>query len=159
MLRKYKTWTKGLIIAILLGLSAGMLYGSAISASSQELAVFEAVWETVNENFYDPEFNGVDWAQAREQYRPQVSQASSKAEKAALINDMLAELKTSHTRFYTAGEPAYYQLLGIFYPRSRELQSQLEDTFPNGKLDFNNYQFFSLYDEWLIAYCVVVDRS
>jgi carboxyl-terminal processing protease len=41
-------------------------------------AIFEEVWETVNDNFYDPNFNGVDWRAMGEKYKPQVMQAQSK---------------------------------------------------------------------------------
>src|SRR4051794_14724860 len=30
------------------------------------------------------------------------------------LNDMLSELHASHTRYYSAEEPEYYQLAGIF---------------------------------------------
>ncbi|MEM9905586.1 MAG: S41 family peptidase [Cyanobacteria bacterium P01_D01_bin.44] len=98
--------------------------------------LFDAVWETVNDNFYDADFNGVDWATAGKQYRPQVAQASSLADKATLINEMLDQLQTSHTHLYTPDEPAYYQLLGIFYPRLSDLQTQLEERFPEGKIEY-----------------------
>ncbi|MEM8810786.1 MAG: PDZ domain-containing protein, partial [Cyanobacteria bacterium P01_G01_bin.38] len=104
------------------------------SAAQSEL--FDAVWETVNDNFYDPDFNGVDWAAMGKQYRPQVAQASSLANKATLINEMLDQLQTSHTHLYTPDEPAYYQLLGIFYPRLSDLQTQLEERFPEGKIEY-----------------------
>ncbi|MEM9163354.1 MAG: S41 family peptidase [Cyanobacteria bacterium P01_F01_bin.4] len=98
--------------------------------------LFDAVWETVNDNFYDPGFNGVDWAAVGKQTRPQVAQASSLADKATLINEMLDQLQTSHTHLYTPDEPAYYQLLGIFYPRLSDLQTQLEERFPEGKIEY-----------------------
>lgn len=107
-----------------------------VSASLAQSELFDAVWETVNDNFYDPNFNGVDWAAERDQYRPRVIGASSPTEGAALINEMLAELNTSHTHLYTADDPAYYQLLGIFYPRSPDLQTQLQETFSTGKIEY-----------------------
>jgi carboxyl-terminal processing protease len=89
-------------------------------------ALFDQVWQTVNNNFYDPNFNGVDWEAMKSKYEPKVTQAQSSEEVAALVNQMLGELKTSHTHFYTPNEPAYYQILGIFAPRSSELQQQLK---------------------------------
>ncbi|MEM9977616.1 MAG: hypothetical protein AAF808_08280 [Cyanobacteria bacterium P01_D01_bin.2] len=133
-LRRKHIWLKGLLVVALIGLSFSLLHRLTTPAVSQQRSLFEAVWETVNDNFFDPEFNGLDWAAVGETYRPQVAQVSSRAEKAVLINQMLAELQTSHTRLYTADEPAYYQLLGIFYPRIAELQNQLEDTFTDGRL-------------------------
>ncbi|MEM9977182.1 MAG: S41 family peptidase [Cyanobacteria bacterium P01_D01_bin.2] len=135
-LRRKHIWLKGLLVVALIGLSFSLLHRLTTPAISQQRPLFEAVWETVNDNFFDTEFNGLDWAAVGETYRPQVAQVSSRAEKAVLINQMLAELQTSHTRLYTADEPAYYQLLGIFYPRVAELQTQLEETFPDGRLEY-----------------------
>jgi carboxyl-terminal processing protease len=99
------------------------------------LEVFNQVWQTIEESFFDPEFNGVDWVAMREQYKPQVQQAQSDEEAAEMINEMLSELKSSHTHLYTPEEPAYYQLLGIFSPRDDELLEQLQSAFPEGKVE------------------------
>ncbi|MEM9089356.1 MAG: S41 family peptidase [Cyanobacteria bacterium P01_F01_bin.53] len=134
--KRYKTWLKGFLIATLIALSSGVLYGANMPAASEEPALFEAVWETINEHFYDPNFNGVDWATTGAQYRSRVAQASSKSEQTALINTMLSELNTSHTQLYTPDDPAYYQLLGIFYPRVPAFKSQLEESFPDGEINY-----------------------
>lgn len=58
--------------------------------------VFQAIWETVNSNFYDPKFAGVDWQAVRERYRPQVEQVKDEREFLALMEKMLKELPVSH---------------------------------------------------------------
>ncbi|MGA9383130.1 MAG: hypothetical protein WBV73_30575, partial [Phormidium sp.] len=58
---------------------------------------FNAVWETVNNNFYDPKFNGVDWKGIQSKYAPQISKTQTTDEAAIIINQMLGELNTSHT--------------------------------------------------------------
>ncbi|MEO0455771.1 MAG: S41 family peptidase [Cyanobacteria bacterium P01_A01_bin.114] len=128
----------GLIaIATLIGLLLGLTLGSPLRPIfSAQPGLFETVWETIHDEFYDPDFNGVDWAALGKQYRPRVAQAASQADKAALINEMLEQLQTSHTHLYTTDEPAYYQLLGIFYPRISDLQSQLQERFPDGKIEY-----------------------
>lgn len=108
-----------------------------------ETKIFEQVWQTVNDNFYDPEFNGVDWKAMREKYKSQAAQAKSSQEFAATINQMLSELQTSHTRYYTREEPAYYQILGIFVPRSGELQKQLPKFLPQGKIEYTDIGAFT----------------
>jgi carboxyl-terminal processing protease len=105
--------------------------------------IFDQVWETVNENFYDPNFNGVDWQAMRSKYQPQVRHAQSSEQVAAVINQMLSELKTSHTQLYTANEPAYYQALGIFQPRIPDLRQQLKKFFPNGKIEYSGIGIFT----------------
>ena len=140
MSRRYRIWSQRSLKAIALNISLALLLwlspGSALQPASAQLDLFDAVWQTINENFYDPNFNGVDWDAAKEQYRPLVEKASSHSEKAALINQMLGELNTSHTQFYTPDEPAYYHLLGIFVPRVPRLKSQLKSTFPEGKVEY-----------------------
>ena len=106
-------------------------------------AIFEEVWETVNDNFYDPNFNGVDWRAMGEKYKPQVMQAQSSEDVAAVINQMLSELKTSHTYFYTPNQPAYYQILGIFAPRSADFRQQLKKFFPTGKIEYSGIGIFT----------------
>lgn len=105
--------------------------------------VFAQVWQTVNNNFYDAKFNGVDWKAMREKYKPQAERAKSNQEFATIINQMLSELRASHTRYYTQDEPAYYQLLGIFQPRSQELQQQLKKFFPQGKISYTGIGMFT----------------
>ena len=69
------------------------------SLSAQErIKVFEEVWETINEKYYDPSFNGVDWAAVRARYRPRVDAVAGDAEFYALLGQMAGELRDAHTR-------------------------------------------------------------
>jgi carboxyl-terminal processing protease len=105
-----------LFIVISLGVIVLLAVSSltAAVATPSQGAIFEEVWQTVQDNFYDPKLRGVDWQALRDKYQSQAVNASSREESARVINQMLGELQSSHTRFYTASEPAYYQLLGIF---------------------------------------------
>src|SRR6476619_6836237 len=62
---------------------------------------FEKVWRTVNEKFFDPNFNGVNWKDVHDRYSPLVVSSKSDAEFYGLLNKMLGELKTSHMEIYT----------------------------------------------------------
>lgn len=62
---------------------------------------FEKVWQTVDENFFDPTFGGVDWKASRETYGRQVPAMKADAEFYALLAKMLGELKTSHLSILT----------------------------------------------------------
>lgn len=67
---------------------------SADSLSAKERAeVFEEVWKTINEKYYDPSFNGVDWTAVRERYRPRVDSLSGDEEFYELLNRMAGELR------------------------------------------------------------------
>ena len=67
-------------------------------------AAFEQAWRIVNDRFYDPGFNGVDWEAVRLRYLPQVERVQSDAAFYALLGRMAGELRDSHTRAYDAGD-------------------------------------------------------
>jgi carboxyl-terminal processing protease len=71
---------------------------------------FDKIWTIINEEFWDPNFNGVDWKDARKRYRPKALATGDHESFAVIINQMLAELKTSHTYYYTKWDPLYYTL-------------------------------------------------
>jgi carboxyl-terminal processing protease len=58
--------------------------------------LFNALWTTVNKNFYDPKMNGVDFVAVRERYRPLFAAVSTDAQFLDLGNKMIRELGTSH---------------------------------------------------------------
>jgi carboxyl-terminal processing protease len=71
---------------------------------------FDKVWQIINEEFWDPNFNGVDWEDAGKRYRPKALAAKDHEAFAIIVNQMLGELETSHTRYFTRWEPEYYTL-------------------------------------------------
>jgi carboxyl-terminal processing protease len=116
------------------------VYPGVSQTSSSQVEVFEQVWETVNDNFFDPDFNGVDWEQIRTKYAPLAAKTRSTEELAVVINQMLGELETSHTYFYTQAEPAYYQIAGIF----REyILKDLKQYLPDGKLQYTGIGIYT----------------
>jgi len=66
---------------------------------SDRAEIFDIVWRTVNETYYDPAFHGVDWQGVRERYRPRLESAPNDQEFYAVFEVMLAELRDSHTSF------------------------------------------------------------
>ena len=66
--------------------------------------VFEEVWHIVDEKYYDPHFNGVNWAEVRDRYRPLIERAGSDDEFYQLLKRMVGELHDAHTRFHTPRE-------------------------------------------------------
>ena len=72
---------------------------ASASLSARERAeLFEEVWKTIDEKYYDPTFNGVDWKAVRERYRPRVEAAAGDEEFYTLLNRMAGELRDAHTR-------------------------------------------------------------
>ncbi len=58
--------------------------------------LFEAVWQTINDNFYDPSFGGVDWKAMRRKYQPEVAKVTDDNSFTALAYRMMRELHVSH---------------------------------------------------------------
>jgi carboxyl-terminal processing protease len=61
--------------------------------------IFEQVWKTIDEQYYDPKFRGVDWRAVGERYRPLAEAARTDAEFYGVFEMMLAELRDGHTVF------------------------------------------------------------
>jgi carboxyl-terminal processing protease len=134
----------GLIAVIGLSLLMILLPASLKVSSAKDTQfeiTLEQVWQEVNDNFFDPKFNAIDWNAKRDEYRNRVQSAQSIEQASVIINQMLAELNTSHTRFYSKLEPAYYQLLGIF--NDRGFSKQIKKVFPDGKIDYPGIGIFT----------------
>lgn len=71
---------------------------------SKYIETFEAVWETVNERFFDPDFNGVDWEAVHNEYQPLITAAQDGATFYKLINEMCFELGVSHIGVFPADQ-------------------------------------------------------
>ncbi|HEY0098533.1 MAG TPA: S41 family peptidase [Pyrinomonadaceae bacterium] len=72
---------------------------------AERAEIFEIVWRTVNETYYDPAFHGVDWQAVRERYRPRMEAAPNDQEFYAQFEVMLAELRDAHTSFNAPPPP------------------------------------------------------
>lgn len=88
------------ILRTLAAAAAGLslLAGAARAAEAPPAydALFDQVWKTVDDAFYDPTFHGRDWKALGERYRAQVAGVKDDAAFARLANAMLDELKASH---------------------------------------------------------------
>lgn len=79
---------------------------SFVSTSTRHgrLIVFDDVWETIQERYYDPKFRGLDWEASRTTFRPAAAEAKSTAEFYDLLRRMIAPLRDAHTRVYSPDE-------------------------------------------------------
>ena len=70
------------------------------SLSRQDrIEIFEDVWKTINEQYYDPSFNGINWQEVHKLYLPKVEAAKTDVEFYRLFEEMLAVLRDAHTVF------------------------------------------------------------
>lgn len=65
-------------------------------------AVFDSVVRVLERHFYDPGYNGADWARLVDEARPRVAAARTDGEAYAVISGLLRALGTSHLNFTAA---------------------------------------------------------
>jgi len=66
--------------------------------------LFEEAWAQMEENYYDGQFHGLNWAKTKEYYRQFIPHLNNRADMRVLLNDMLGELNSSHQGFGTSGD-------------------------------------------------------
>ncbi len=66
--------------------------------------MFYETWATIEENFYDKDFHGVDWRALRDQYEKLLPHIRQREDLRRLLNDMLGELNSSHMGFSSRGQ-------------------------------------------------------
>ena len=79
---------------------------SLVSTATVEgrLAVFDDVWETIQDRYYDPNFHGIDWQAKRTAYRPVAARAGNAQELYEVLRQMIGSLRDAHTRVYSPDE-------------------------------------------------------
>ena len=85
---------------------AGKKGATLVSTETREgrLAVFDDVWATINERYYDAKFHGVDWESQKVNFRRIAADAGSSRELYVVLRRMIASLGDSHTRIYPPEE-------------------------------------------------------
>lgn len=79
---------------------------SLVSTATVEgrLAVFDDVWETIEDRYYDPNFRGIDWQGKRTTFRPAAARAANPQEFYEVLRQMISSLRDAHTRVYSPDE-------------------------------------------------------
>jgi carboxyl-terminal processing protease len=77
-----------------------------VSTGTREgrLAVFDDVWESIRDRYYDPSLRMLDWEEERAQFRPLAAEAQNRLELYAVIRRMVGLLHDAHTRVYAPEE-------------------------------------------------------
>jgi Tol biopolymer transport system component len=58
--------------------------------------IFHQAWEFLNDNFYDPEFHGADWAAVRTSFAPRIAGAKTTDEMRRILGLMVGDMNASH---------------------------------------------------------------
>jgi carboxyl-terminal processing protease len=150
-----KTWKSLFIISALLfcfvallalpaGSRASRDDSSLVSTTTAEgrLVVFDDVWETIEDQYYDPHFRGVDWQAKRMSFRPAAARAATPHEFYELMRQMIASLRDAHTRVYAPDEkfdwwnPRFVTVgLAVREVEGQPLVAQVEPNSAAAKLD------------------------
>lgn len=82
-----------------------------VSTATREgrLAVFDDVWQTIRDRYYDESFHGVDWQAQRALFRPLAAEAANTAELYGVLRRMIGDLRDAHTRVRTPDEKFDWQ--------------------------------------------------
>jgi Tol biopolymer transport system component len=67
-----------------------------VDFEQEKSEVFAEAWRYLNDNFFDPKFNGADWSGVRERFAPHVAGARTPDELRRVLSLMLGELNASH---------------------------------------------------------------
>lgn len=100
---------------------AGLALSGCLSAVARDhLAVFDAMWKTVDEWYFDPTMGGVDWKAVRRDWRPKAARAETPA---ALYLDVLIpvldQFRTSHVEIRPPGPLALSNGRSFGIPRQK----------------------------------------
>ncbi|HKQ77217.1 MAG TPA: S41 family peptidase [Blastocatellia bacterium] len=73
---------------------------SVANTREDRLKVFEQVWRSIYDNYYDRRYGGVDWRLQREIFRPQAEASRNSSELYRVLRQMISKLGDAHTRIY-----------------------------------------------------------
>ena len=105
----------------------------ATSAVAQDrLVLFDEVTATVEEQFFDPSLNGLDWKAAAAEHRARVTADMDRETFAAEVNALLGRLEASHTMYLTKDSPKWYQLSGVFLQGGAEIAEKMVPYLSDG---------------------------
>ncbi|MBX3279882.1 MAG: hypothetical protein KF868_17915 [Acidobacteria bacterium] len=66
--------------------------------------LFDRVWRAVEDRYYDPKLNGLDWSATRAEFRPLAEAASDESELYGVLRRMLGMLGDAHTRIFSPAD-------------------------------------------------------
>ncbi len=91
-----------------------------VDFAREKLEVFRQVWTYIRDNFFDPNFNGVNWGAVHDEYAPLAAGARTPDELRRIISLMLGELNASHSGIaapQSNAQPAVIGRLGLRFDR------------------------------------------
>lgn len=96
-------------------------------SKADKLAIFDDVWQTIRDRYYDSRLRGIDWTAQRATFRLRAGESKTSAELYSIMRLMVSELRDSHTRIFAPDEKLDWRKpriisIGIFV---REIDNEL----------------------------------
>ncbi|MBC7795330.1 MAG: PDZ domain-containing protein [Pyrinomonadaceae bacterium] len=96
-------------------------------SKADKLAIFDDVWQTIRDRYYDSRLRGIDWTAQRATFRRRAGESQTSAELYSIMRLMVSELRDSHTRIFAPDEKLDWRnpriiTIGIFV---REIENEL----------------------------------
>src|SRR6185503_9229230 len=91
-----------------------------VDFAREKTEAFRQAWTYLRDNFYDPNFHGVDWEAVRASYAPRIQGARTPDEMRRLIALMVGELNASHSGIsgpFTGAQPVTGRI-GLSFDRA-----------------------------------------
>lgn len=116
-----------------------------LAASAEDFGtLFDAVVATTSKSFWDKErLATIGWEKRAAEVRPTVVEAPNLEEAARRINDLLGEIKTSHTALLTPDDVDYYILMAVFGGASMP-QDEFDNRFWGAGVTYAGIGHFSI---------------
>jgi carboxyl-terminal processing protease len=70
----------------------------------KNLVIFNEVWQTIFDRYYDPNLNGANWQTIGLKFRSMAADARNSAELYNVLRRMVSQLRDAHTRIYSPNE-------------------------------------------------------
>jgi carboxyl-terminal processing protease len=99
----------------------------------RRIETFEQVWSTINENYFDKTFNGVDWMKIRAEFLPKVKAAKNDSALHLLLQEMINRLNRSH--FFIIPPEAYKEIEEAKSESKRKEREKQAEEKADGKIE------------------------
>ena len=85
--------------------------------ATEKLQVFQQAWTLLRDNFFDANFNGVNWESSRERYGQRAAAAGTPDELRRVVSLMVGDLNASHLGISASGAGPVIGRLGVTFDR------------------------------------------
>lgn len=90
--------------------------------AQRRMEAFSLAWSTLNEQYFDKTFGGLDWLKIRSEYEPRVRRAKTDAEFHDILEEMIGRLGKSHLSILA---PEYFERFETAKASARKREKEL----------------------------------